>query len=219
MIKIKATSKIKKGPSPRQTQSADERLQSDSQNKLFKKLSMSFYNWATKNNEKQVVCDDYNNSLEMGAKSEESGTDHTSDKAHNTKRKHPKGKKKPKHPKQPLATERPSNFNDYYFSGLAPHIPGDPRLSSKKGGKMPTEYSHYVETPREVTEFYFRKVREGDTSHTHKSISVQRSSRSDKKRPLKKPLKSTSRSKDSKLKGLAGRKPSERDLSKKNRKQ
>jgi hypothetical protein len=210
MINIKATSKIKRGPSPRHTQSADEKLQSASQSKLFKKLSMSFYNWATKTNEKQVVCDDYNTSFDGDAKSEDSVTDHTSDKAHNKKKPSKKKPRKPK-PEKPLVTDRPTNFNDYYFSGLPKNLgmPGH----AKKSGKMPTEYSHYIEAPREVTEFYFRNVREGDASHTHKSISIQRSSRSEKKRQLKKPKQSTSRSKDSRIKGVA-RKPSQRDLKK-----
>lgn len=58
MINNKATSK-KKEPQQKAAHSADQRLEVSSQTKLFKKLSMSFYNWATKNRDKQVVCDAY----------------------------------------------------------------------------------------------------------------------------------------------------------------
>lgn len=58
MINNKAASK-KKEPQAKASHSADQRLEVDGQSKLFKKLSMSFYNWATKHKDKQVVCEAY----------------------------------------------------------------------------------------------------------------------------------------------------------------
>lgn len=58
MINNKPASK-KKEPQAKAAHSADQRLETEGQSKLFKKLSMSFYNWATKNRNKQVVCDTY----------------------------------------------------------------------------------------------------------------------------------------------------------------
>lgn len=65
MINHKSKSKTRKGPYSRIYDGKIGSPEKDTtphreSSKVFKKLSMSFYNWSTKNNNKQVVCEDFN---------------------------------------------------------------------------------------------------------------------------------------------------------------